>query len=99
MTAVMSSRVAENAVCWCEGRKRRTTRAKPRTWGASEGSGEFAIKGRFYTQRFAHLISRMVRVAVSGHQFLVSKPETGNMKLLIGCRMRNSRVLVDHAAL
>ena len=47
----------------------------------------------------AHLIGRMVRVAVSGFQFLVSKPETGNMKLLIGCWMRNSRVFVDHAAL
>ena len=47
----------------------------------------------------AHLIGRMVRVAVSGFQFLVSKPETGNMNLLIGCWMRHSRVFVNHAAL
>src|SRR6185295_1748180 len=52
MTAVISSSVAEKALCWCEGRKRRRIRAKPRTGRASGESAEFAIKGRFYTQTF-----------------------------------------------
>src|ERR1700690_4677319 len=52
MTAVISSNVAEKALCWCEGRKRRIRRAKPRTGRISGESAEFAIKGRFYTQTF-----------------------------------------------
>src|ERR1700730_6833911 len=52
MTAVMSSSVAEKALCWCEGRNKRSRRAKPRHGCASGESAEFAIKGRFYTQTF-----------------------------------------------
>src|ERR1700690_3223096 len=53
MTAVISSSVAEKALCWCEGRSRRNRRANPRAGSASGESAEFAIKGRFYTQTLA----------------------------------------------
>jgi len=55
MTAVMSSKVAENALCWWEGRSQRSRRANPATGRDSAESAEFAIftiKGRFYTQSF-----------------------------------------------
>jgi hypothetical protein len=50
MTADINSNVAEKALCWCEGRRNRSRRAKPWAGRPSGESAEFAIKGRFYTQ-------------------------------------------------
>src|SRR6266478_2842166 len=50
MTAVISNRVAEKALCWWEGRNCRSSRVKPWAGRPSGESAEFAIQGRFYTQ-------------------------------------------------
>src|SRR6202035_75600 len=50
MTADINRSVAEKALCWCEGRRNRSRRAKPWAGRTSGESAEFAIKGRFYTQ-------------------------------------------------
>jgi hypothetical protein len=54
MTAVITSSVAENAVCWCEGRNTRNPREKKlRRTGADfslAGWSEFGTQGRFYTR-------------------------------------------------
>jgi hypothetical protein len=41
MMVVTSSRVAENAVCWCEGRKSRINRCSIDLWAGRGASGWF----------------------------------------------------------
>ena len=48
MTAAIRSTVAENSVCWCEGRRMRNTRA-PRPGGLESDAAEDGIRLRFYT--------------------------------------------------
>src|SRR6202035_2564781 len=63
--ATINRTVAENTLCWCEGRISRSQRRAAVTLSAS-ASVKFAIKWRFYTQKLVQLVgsdgSRLPRV-------------------------------------
>ena len=124
MTAVISRRVAEKALCWWEGRSQRSRRANPATGRASGESAEFAIftiKGRFYTQTFRapdtpngscvgeHSCATPLTLILLFKQIRQAMPPTKTTAkaadksvrptlTLVSRGMRDSRVLVDHAA-
>src|SRR5437870_12818388 len=87
MTAVISSSVAENALCWDDGRKKRDARAiKPEVGSPSGASAEFAIQRDSTRKHWRGPVERMVRIHCCGSArvTLCGNPEFPAFIMLVG---------------